>query len=703
LSRRAVVLAVVVVLVAATAVLVRRPREVRRDPGLSVLLVSIDTLRADALGCYGRAEAGTPWIDRLAASGVRFETARAHNVVTLPSHVNLLTGRLPTAHGVRDNAGFRLPAGVPTLATILRDRGYRTGAFVSALVLDSRFGLDRGFEAYDDRLGAAETGGSFAIAERKATRTVNAARLWIDSMAAERWFAFVHLYEPHFPYAPPAPFAARFASAPYQGEVAAADAALEPLLRPILEGKMGRVLVVLTSDHGESLGEHGEATHGLFAYESTLRVPLVLHAPVILPPAVVRTPARHVDVLPTVLDALGLPPPEGADGQSLLEAVAGRPTAPGDTYFEALSASLDRGWAPLRGLVSDGLKYVDLPLPELYDLREDPREDRNLAATRPGDLERLRARLTALRANEARPAAGVAEDRGMIDALRALGYVAAGGAPAKEAYGPDDDPKRLVDLDAAAAEALRRHQAGDEDGAAEAFRALLNRRPDMPAIWLELAAVERARGDLDAAIAAAREACRRRPLDAAAASLLGAYLTEGGHAADAIRLLEPFAEGEAGADPDVLTSLGMAQAGSGATAAALATFGRILERDPTNARALVNIGTVHLMAGERDVARQAFEAALDFDGDVARAHNALGVIAAEEGRWEEAVERWRRAAALDPRDYQALFNLGRTLRERGRSEEARPFLERYLRVAPPALEARDIARARAWLEGPVGR
>ena len=687
---------VVVALAAAAVVRGRRGREVRHDPGLSVLLVSIDTLRADALGCYGRADAGTPWIDRLAAGGVRFETARAHNVVTLPSHSNLLTGRLPTSHGVRDNAGFRLPADVPTLATMLRDRGYRTGAFVSAFVLDSRFGLDRGFEAYDDRLGGAETGGSLAVPERSGARTVNAARIWIDSMAGERWFAFVHLYEPHFPYAPPAPLRARFAASPYQGEVAAADAALEPLLRPILEGKKGRVLVVLTSDHGESLGEHGEATHGLFAYEATLRVPLLVHAPGILAPRVASGPARHVDVLPTVLGALGVPPPPGLEGRSLLPAAAGQAEPPAEeSYFEALGASLDRGWAPLRGLVAGGAKYVDLPLPELYDLRDDPREERNLAAARPAEMERMRARLAAARAKEAPPTARVAEDRATIDALRALGYVAGGGAPEKEANGPDDDPKRLVALDAAAAEALRLHESGDDAGAAAAFRDLLRRRPDMPAVWLQLAAVERARGDLGAAVAAAREALRRRPLDATAASLLGAYLSESGRATEAVRLLEPFARGDA-AFPDAFTSLGMAQARTGLTEAALATFGRILERDPTNALALVNVGTVRLMAGDRDVARQAFEAALDFD-DVARAHNALGVIAAEEGRWDEAIERWRRAAALDPRDYQALFNLGRTLRERGRPDEARPFLERYLRAAPPALEARDLARVRAWL------
>lgn len=329
---------------------------VRQDPGLSVLLITIDTLRADALGAYGNPRAQTPWIDRLAAEGVRFDRAHAHNVVTLPSHSNLLSGQYPLAHGVRDNTGFRFPSDRPTLATLLKGRGYRTAAFVSAFPLDSRFGLDAGFEVYDDRIGATgEMRSAFTVAERKGPATVQAALAWMAQHAQERTFCFVHLYEPHFAYEPPEPFAARFRDDPYLGEVAAADAALEPLLKPILEaGGGGRTLVVLTGDHGESLGEHGEMTHGTFAYESTLRVPLVVYGPRILKPAVVREAVRHVDVLPTVLEALAMDLPEGLPGRSLLSVAAGGTAPPAPAYFEALSSSLNQGWAPLRGVSSGG-------------------------------------------------------------------------------------------------------------------------------------------------------------------------------------------------------------------------------------------------------------------------------------------------------------------------------------------------------------
>jgi arylsulfatase A-like enzyme/Tfp pilus assembly protein PilF len=689
--------------VAGTAALAWRaagPAAPKRDPAMSVLLVSVDTLRADALGCYGRGGARTPFVDRLAAEGVRFETARAHNVVTLPSHANLLSGQYPLRHGVHDNAGFRFPSDRPTLATLLHDKGWRTGAFVSAFPLDARFGLDRGFDVYDDRLGG--TGASaFAMPERPGPETVRAALRWIGSVRGQRWFAFVHLYEPHFPYEPPAGLASSFPGEPYRGEVAAADAALGPLLEPLLAPGTGeRVLVVFTSDHGESLGEHGEATHGIFAYESTLRVPLVMRAPGLLPSRVVRAPVRHVDVVPTILDLLGLEAPADLPGRSLLPLVAGREDAPPESYLESLSPSLGRGWAPLRGLVAGGLKYVDLPLPEVYDLAADPGEQRNLAASRPQDLDRLRGRLARLRAGEAPPGARVQEDEAALERLRALGYVAGGEAPGKTLYTAADDPKNLIALDARLEDVITLYRSGRVEEAIAACEETLRRRPDMPQAYLQLAYLERARGRLDAAIAASRRAVLLRPLDAETVSLHAVYLTEAGHPREALRLLGPHAKA-ARPDVDVLNALGVAQARAGERDAALATFARARELYPAKAMPLVNAGTVYLMAGDRVRARQAFEAALELDDRVARAHNSLGVIAAEEGRTAEAISRWQRAVALDPGDYQTLFNLGKTLRDAGRPE-ARRYLEAYLRLAPAGLEARDIARVRAWLGGGKG-
>jgi arylsulfatase A-like enzyme/Tfp pilus assembly protein PilF len=698
-------LAVFVAVVLAVAMVAARARHARTHeaahPRLSVLLVSIDTLRADAVGAYGNRAAQTPWMDRLAAGGVRFETARAHNVVTLPSHANLLSGRYPLAHGIRDNSGFRFPAGTPTLATILREHGYRTAAFVGAFPLDSRFGLDAGFEVYDDRLGGGETRPGLRIAERPGTRVVEAAARWLKEQGDAPVFCFVHLYEPHFPYVPPPPFAERFAGRPYHGEVAAADAALEPLLRPVFEaGKAGRTLVVLTSDHGEALGDHGEETHGLLAYEATLRVPLVLFAPSVFGAAVAQTPARHVDVLPTVLDFLGVEAPGGLDGVSLRRIVGQGPAAAPPTYFEALSASLNRGWAPLQGLVDQRWKYIDLPIPELYDLGEDPGEKRNLAAARPADADRLRRALEGLRAGD-RKAPRETESAETVKRLRALGYVAGGGAKPKDRYTEADDPKRLIALDGLSSEMLSRYWAGDLEGALAAGQEILRQRPDDPLVHLQFAYLERARGNLDAALAAARRTVALRPADAESAALLGVYLTEAGRPAETIALLEPFLA-QPRPDLDVLTAHGMALAQLQRRKEALEVFARAAAVDPSNAIVKVNAGTVHLMEGQLAQARAAFEQALALDPDVARAHNSLGVVAARENRMADAVEHWKRAVALDPRDYQTLFNLGSVLHRQGRRQEARPYLEAYVRVAPARQEAQDVARVRAWLAQEAG-
>src|SRR5215208_682858 len=280
--------------------------------GADVVLVTIDTLRADAVGFAGNARVATPTLDRLAAAGRVFDDAHAHNVVTLPSHANILTGLYPYQHGVRDNSGFALRPEVPTLASLLRKAGYSTGAFVAAYPLDAKFGLNQGFDVYDDTFPRGSNPDRFVVAERRGDQGVAAARAWWDGQKGKRRLLWVHLYDPHAAYDPPEPFASRYRDNPYLGEVAATDSFLSPLLLPFLEGKEPPALVVVTADHGESLGEHGELTHGLFAYEATLKVPLVLWGAGISPGRDGR-PARHVDVVPTLLEALGLKvtPPAG--------------------------------------------------------------------------------------------------------------------------------------------------------------------------------------------------------------------------------------------------------------------------------------------------------------------------------------------------------------------------------------------------------
>src|SRR5580765_3395253 len=375
----------------------KRPLDLAQGADRNVLLITIDTLRGDALGCDG-GPARTPNIDAIAAGGLRFSFAHAQAVVTLPSHASILTGLYPFQHGYRENSGYRLTSGVQTLASRLKASGFSTGAFVAAFPLDARFGLTPGFDTYDGRFDDVGSGAEFLLPERPASVVVDRAVRWIQQRDG-RWFAWVHVYDPHAPYRPPAPFDREYATQPYYGEVAAVDQALGPLLTAA-RGAARPTLVVLTGDHGESLGEHGELTHGLFAYESTLRVPLIVaevgNAAGARPPQDLREvsdqPARHVDIAPTILDALALPVPPELPGHTLRTRADREGGAARASYFEAMESMLDFGFAPLDGVVAGREKYIRLPLPELYDLAADRGEASNL-----NDRSAERARALAAR------------------------------------------------------------------------------------------------------------------------------------------------------------------------------------------------------------------------------------------------------------------------------------------------------------------
>jgi tetratricopeptide (TPR) repeat protein len=369
--------------------------------------------------------------------------------------------------------------------------------------------------------------------------------------------------------------------------------------------------VVLTSDHGESLGEHGEATHGIFAYEATVRVPLVLYAPSLFRPTVVRDPVRHVDILPTVLDAFGLPAPPGVAGRSLLPLAAGRSLPPRESYLEALSSARNRGWAPLFGLVRGSFKYVELPLPELYDLGADPGESRNLAAQQPQRLEEMKTALARVREGD-RGWEGGTEDAAVRERLRGLGYVAAERAHGARAPTDADDPKRLIALDAELQGLVEQYRAGDLAGAIARGKRLVEARPSMPLAWTQLAFLYRERGDLKAAVAALQKALALAPDDSGTAALLGAYLTEAARPQEALKVLDVYA-GRNDPDLDVVIARGVALAAAGKRAEAEAAFASARRLDPTNALSLVDLGTLYLGAREYDKARQALASALELN------------------------------------------------------------------------------------------
>jgi arylsulfatase A-like enzyme/Flp pilus assembly protein TadD len=663
-----------------------------RSPRPDVVLITIDTLRADALGFAGNRRAATPVLDRLAAAGRVFPNTHAHNVMTLPSHTNILTGLYPYQHGVRGNSGFRLAPSIPTLATLLRAAGYRTGAFIGGFPLDAQFGLNRGFDVYDCRMTRGAGGGSFAFAERRGDEVVAAALAWWRQQPRGRpRFLWVHLFDPHAPYDPPEPFRSRFAANLYLGEVAAADSFLAPLLGPLLDGRAApQPFVVVTADHGESLGEHGELTHGLFAYEATLKVPLVLWGRGVTPGRDLR-PARHVDILPTVLQAAGLVPPAGGGrvypGRSLLAPAA---AVPEDSYFEALAATLDRAWAPLRGLIRRGRKFISLPLPEVYDLASDPREAHNLYAR---EHAWAREASLALPKESSWPPRRQDLPPESVARLESLGYLAAAGrVPVR--FGPDDDPKRLIGLDRKMHEVVDLSSQGRLDAAVRLAREVVSERPQMSIGQRMLAETLLAAGRTQEALAAMEAARRRGAASPELLRQLGLTLAQVGKTAEALAILGPLAADGSRQSLDAL-ALALSQAGRLREASAVAR--RAIAADPGNARAYQQMGLIELRLGRWSEARGHLRQAVALDPRLPIAWNSLGVALYHLGEPGAAFVAWQQALALQPDLWDTLWNLATKAQESGWNQLALLSFERFLAAAPPDRYGEQLRQARLHL------
>jgi arylsulfatase A-like enzyme/Tfp pilus assembly protein PilF len=659
----------------------------------NVLLVSIDTLRADVLGTYG-GRATTPNLDRLAAHGARFDFAHAHSVVTLVSHTTMLTGHYPYEHGVRDNTGYRLAPTQATAATRLKMLGFTTGAFVGGFPLDHRFGLGVGFDVYDDHLTQVMPNGESNDRERRADAVVSAALEWIGKQSG-KWFSLVHVYDPHAPYAPPAEWGARFPSDPYLGEVSWTDSALGVLFDR-LATQSRPTLVIVTGDHGESLGEHGELTHSIFAYEPTLHIPLIVSEipagrPSTARGVAIETPVRHVDLLPTMLDAVGAPADSTLPGASLRPVIAAGRGPDRPSYFEAMTATIVRGWAPLRGVLVGREKYIDLPITELYDLAADPHEANNLFASKPDRAAFLYNTLKGF--NIAPPGHAQVETTETVERLRSLGYIG-GGTTVREKFTDADDPKRLIELEQMLTKATDAFRAAHFDEAAEMFKIVIAKRPDTEDAYRKLALVYWRTQRPVLAISTLEAALKAGVTQSEVKIKLGQYLVETGKVDQAIALLESFA----GDDPDALVGLGNAYGRAGRRADAIRTYRHLLMVDPNNALAHQNLGIAALEANDVAVAETELRHALALDPSLPEANNGLGVIFSRLGRNSEAIDAWKRAVELDAAELNALFNLTKTLVEAGRLDEARVYGERFIARAPQNPEAQqDVATIRKLL------
>jgi arylsulfatase A-like enzyme/Flp pilus assembly protein TadD len=664
--------------------------------GYNLLLVTLDTVRADHLGPYGYAAAETPNLDRLAREGVRFASASSTVPLTLPAHATILSGLLPLQHGLHNNGAGRFPETLPTLATDLKASGYRAGAFVAAFVLDRRFGLERGFDRYDDEIERDPDSPGGLMAERPGAVVVDRALAWLAEAPSPDppFFLWVHLYDAHAPYDPPEPFRSRHAGRPYDGEIASVDAQVGRLLQALeARGAAGRTLVAVMADHGEALGEHGEPTHGLLVYEATLRVPLLLRAPGVLASGkTVGAPVSLADVAPTLAGLLAVPfadtpaAPRGRDLSAALRS-GGEPPPP-ELYAES-EYPRTFGWAALASVRRGSLKLIAAPRPELYDLANDPGEQKNLAERDPRRRD-LEAHLEELRRGaRAAAAAPASMDQEARERLASLGYVAATQAPPGSQQA-SRDPKDATVLFRGFEEANAALLAGRLDDAVARLEPLVAADPHNPVFRGALAQAHRRRGDDRKAVAAYRQAVADAPGDGDGWYNLAVTLQESGQTREALQAIDEAVR----LDPDraeAHNARGIALLGVGKPEEAMVAFDRASALDPRDARPQNNRGNVLRQLGRLDEAEQAYRRAAALSRRYADPLNGLGALEVERDRPAQALPYFDAALALAPGSREIQLNRGIALEMMGNIDAAAAA---YRAVLQGAHGDRDADRQR---------
>lgn len=666
-----------------------------------LVIVTLDTLRADRLGAYGSTTVPTPHFDQLAREGVRALDATTHVPITRPSHTTLFTGRYPAEHGVRDNISLPLAGDVPTLAASLKAAGFTTAAFVSSFVLASSSGLDRGFDHYDDDVDAAGADGtpSIAQAQRRGDVTLTRLEQWLDARSpaaqASRTALWVHLYDPHDPYDPPEPFASQYADRPYDGEVAWTDTLLGRL-RGSLErrGLWSDALVLITADHGEALGEHGETGHGFFAYETTLRVPLVVRGPGVRAGQTLAPTFRLVDVTPTLLELLGLPALSGVTGRSLAAALTqGTAPEPATTYAESLTPLVHYQWSDLRVLRDGPWKYILAPRPELYDLGADPGETRDLSTSNTATARRLRASLEGLlkaeRARALDPASRPALSAETLQKLGALGYVSPG-AP-KDAVAQGADPKDKIAefslLSGLMREGLTLLQEKRYAESAARFRRLRDEGADSFQLHFYLGEALAGLGrQREAEASFSRSLAIMPAFTAAHVSLANARIAR----KDLPGAIAALQQGQKDApnEPLLFDREGQVWQTLGDATRAMAAFERVATLAPNDALVRWRMGELLLSTGQPEAALARFREATTLDPSVADFWNSLGMVLGGGGRNAEAAQAFREAVKRDAANARYAYNLGLVLQRSGQAEAAEWF-RRTLTLDPAFRPARD--------------
>ena len=691
----------------------------------NVLLISIDTCRADHLSCYGFHRHTTPHIDALASHSTRFENAIAATPITLPSHATMLTGTIPPFHGVHDNADYRLADSHVTIAEILKEQGFATAAFISAIVMKSKYGLDQGFDLYNDHFDQSlET---VTVPHRRGDEVSKYALKWLEQHHREPFFLFLHYYDPHWEYQPPEPYASKYADDLYAGEIAYTDACIGQILTRFKElGVYDSTLIVITSDHGEMLGEHGEFTHQYFIYQGVLRVPLIIKQPGQDQANVVKDFVGVVDLLPTICGRLNIEPPQTLQGRDLSAYLDHTkvPEAPAHIYCESLFPT-KYGANALLGLVTKQWKYIQTTRPELYDLINDPQETSNLASTQRLQAkvmqEQLRQMLDQWLGQSGERVSSSMDDETKAG-LNSIGYV--GSARVKEDFAVDqnkDDPKDLVNFHVLYGH-LQALQGREElDEAATLCRSMLQRRPGFALGHLAMGEIATAQGDVETArthllraveidpdylnarynlanlyqskgqlTEAVSQYLKTLEIDpgyAKAHNNLAEILRTQGKLDDAIqhyRLATQAEPGQAQAHynwANVLQSMGKHEA-------AIQQYRQAIKSNSNYFQAYTNLGVALLKLSKTDEAIDHYQLALQIKPDHPQAHYNLANVLSGQGKFDQAIAHYQKAIEAKSDYAKAHFNLANALRRQGQSEEALHHYRQAIEAKPDHVDAR---------------
>jgi arylsulfatase A-like enzyme/tetratricopeptide (TPR) repeat protein len=631
---------------------------------LNLLVVTVDTLRPDHLHCYGYSKIETPNMDAIAAQGALFENAVTQTPLTPPSHASIFTGLNPPSHHVRDTGGFVLQSSSTTLATILQRQGWDTAAFIGSSVLKKLFGLNQGFAVYDDQMPRPGKGHEFEEdAERRAGETIDHALRWLDTQSGKPFFLWVHIYDPHAPYQPPAPYLEKYKDRLYDGEIAYADHELGRLFAAIHKKSPDKTLIAVLSDHGESLGEHGEYTHGVFLYDSTLRIAFMLSGPGVPAGARINPQARTIDLLPTVLDLMGGKPPVLVEGASLTPYFTGKEAATAVSYAETLYPKINMGWAELRAIRTNHWKYIRAPKPELYDLSKDPAEAHNVIQSNTPEVQKFEAHLKAVIGTGGTEKVVTASvDERTLSQLKSLGYVSGFTARSYDLKGQGIDPKDRVDV-LKLLETVE--HAGSRMPAArhlEILQQALAEDPTDPHLYYELGEEYERADRQDDAMKLYRAAAEKGIQSGRLHSRIADLLVRAGRKDEAIPEYEKAAQ-----------------------------------FNPSDLQSQANLATAYLEKGRLGDAERVYKWTIAVDPAYGTAYNGLGVIAIQKQDIATARGYFEKAIQFDPDLADAQLNLGLIYKMAGDRERARACFQAFLAKASPSQYSEVIPKVREEL------